>query len=433
MTIPVFTAVTGAPWEAKLVAALERSDHGITVARRCVDLADLISAAASGAARAVLLSADLRRLDREAVARLAKSGVAVVGLVSPGDESATARLRQLGIGVVASADADTAAIVEAVRQGVAGLNGAADLTLADPRPGPARPGDVTPAGSSAGVGEVPPDAGPVARARLVAVWGATGAPGRTTVAVGLADEAARLGVSTMLIDADSYGGVVAQVLGLLDDVPGLAAAARQASMGTLTDQSLAGYALRLGPNLSVLTGIARPDRWPELHADALRTVFEIARTGVGLIVVDCGFSIESDEEIVYDTMAPRRNGATLSALEQADLTLCVRAADPVGLQRMFRALSDLRAELPALSPRIVLNKVRKGVIPGDPRRELAEAVHRYAGRDDPIYLPFDQRAVDAALAIGKTLGESAPGSGLRIALADMASDLVGVRRSRRRR
>ena len=62
----------------------------------------------------------------------------------------------------------------------------------------------------------------------MAVWGPTGAPGRTTVAVGLADEAARLGISTLLVDADVYGGVVAQVLGLLDESPGLAGAARLA-------------------------------------------------------------------------------------------------------------------------------------------------------------------------------------------------------------
>src|ERR1019366_10177289 len=45
--------------------------------------------------------------------------------------------------------------------------------------------------------------------RLVAVWGPTGAPGRTTVAVVLATEAARLGCPSLLADADCYGGVIA--------------------------------------------------------------------------------------------------------------------------------------------------------------------------------------------------------------------------------
>ena len=65
------------------------------------------------------------------------------------------------------------------------------------------------------------------------MWGPTGGPGRTTVAVGVSDEAARLGVNSLLVDADVYGGVVAQVLGLLDESPGIAAACRLASNGTL--------------------------------------------------------------------------------------------------------------------------------------------------------------------------------------------------------
>ena len=67
--VPVLAAVTGASWEAALVSALERAPAGITVVRRCVDLPDLLAAASVGTARAVLLSAGLRRLDREALSR----------------------------------------------------------------------------------------------------------------------------------------------------------------------------------------------------------------------------------------------------------------------------------------------------------------------------------------------------------------------------
>ena len=97
MTVPVLAAVTGASWEAALVAGLERTPTGITVVRRCVDLADLLAAASTGTARAALLSAELRRLDRDALARLSAARVAVVGLFSPGDEEAETRLRQLGV------------------------------------------------------------------------------------------------------------------------------------------------------------------------------------------------------------------------------------------------------------------------------------------------------------------------------------------------
>ena len=56
----------------------------------------------------------------------------------------------------------------------------------------------------------PPEAEP---GRVVVVWGPQGAPGRTTVAAGLAGVLAARGAETVLVDADPYGGAVAQHLG----------------------------------------------------------------------------------------------------------------------------------------------------------------------------------------------------------------------------
>ncbi|HEX3814883.1 MAG TPA: hypothetical protein VHX59_18770 [Mycobacteriales bacterium] len=425
MAVPVLTAVTGAVWEVELVSQLDRADHGVTVVRRCVDLADLLAAAAAGQARAALLSADLRRLDRDAVTRLSSAAVAVVGLINPGDEEGERRLRQLGVRYVLPADAGAEAISAAVLEAVEGfVDGAAGQLMANPHAA-ARTDSPEPQSE-----ELPPLVGP---GRVVAVWGPTGAPGRTTVAVGLADEAARLGVPTLLVDADVYGGVVAQVLGLLDESPGVAAAARQAASGTLDVAALARIAFSVGSSLRVLTGIARADRWPELRPSSMEAVLDIARAMGPLTVVDCAFSVEQDEEIVYDTMAPRRNGATVAALESADVVLCVASADPVGLQRAVRALTELRDVLPGVTPRVVVNRVRRGVIPGDPRREVAAALARYAGVSDPVFLPHDGSAADSALRVGKTLAEVAPGSPLRAALTELARSLAGIPAGPRRR
>jgi Flp pilus assembly CpaE family ATPase len=414
MAVQVFTAVTGAAWESALVGALDRSDHGVTVVRRCVDVSELLAAAATGTGQAALLSAELRRLDGDAVARLTAAGVAVVGLVEPGDERAADRLRQLGVVHVLPADADAEVIAQALREAVAGAP-AAPRDIADP--GAALPALGVPA---------PDTERPAGPGRLVAVWGPTGAPGRTTVAVGLADEAARLGVSSLLVDADVYGGVIAQVLGLLDDSPGLAGAARQASSGTLDSASLVRLAWAVRPQLRVLTGLARADRWPELRPRAVTTVLEEARRLAELTVVDCAFSLEDDEELSFDTAAPRRNGATLAVLEAADTVVCVSGADPVALQRSVRALDDLREVLPGVEPVLVVNQVRRGPVAGDPRREIAAALERFSGREVAFFLPADRRATDAALAAGRTLAEVAPGSALRGGLRTMAASLAQV-------
>jgi Flp pilus assembly CpaE family ATPase len=255
------------------------------------------------------------------------------------------------------------------------------------------------------------------------------------VAVGLADEAARLGVPSLLVDADVYGGVVAQLLGLLDESPGIAAAARQAGAGSLDVASLARLAWAVQPRLRVLTGLARADRWPELRPPALVSVLTEARRLAELTVLDCGFCLEEDEELSFDTAAPRRNGATLTLLEEADEVLCVSGADPVALQRTVRALGELRQVLPGVDPVVVVNQVRRGPVPGDPRREIAMAVERFSGTGVRWFLPADRRATDAALAAGRTLAEVAPGSALRTALRALATELTGLpaQPARRRR
>ncbi|MGY1781260.1 AAA family ATPase [Geodermatophilus sp. SYSU D01036] len=415
MALQVVTAVTGAPWEAALVGALDRADHGVTVVRRCVDASDLLATAATGTAQAALLSADLHRLDGDAVARLTAAGVAVVGLADPADQRAGDRLRALGVGTVLPTDAPAEDVVRALRDAVAG-GPAAGRDVADPRaalPAPALPGPE-------------PEEQRPPRGRVVAVWGPTGAPGRTTVAVGLADEAARLGVPTLLVDADVYGGVVAQVLGLLDESPGLAGAARQAAAGTLDGAALTRLAWSVRPDLAVLTGLARADRWPELRPAAVAAVLTEARRAADLVVVDCAFNLEEDEELSFDTAAPRRNGATVTVLESADDVLCVSGADPVALQRTIRALGQLRDLLPEVEPAVVVNQVRRGPVPGDPREEIAGALERFAGRAVRAFLPADRRATDAALASGRTLAEVAPGSPLRAALRSLAAGLAQV-------
>ena len=417
--LPVLTAVSDTAWESRLVAALERGDLGVRVVRRCVDLADLLAMAATGQARAVLLSADLRRLDRDALTRLSVAGVAVVGLVLPGDEEAERRLRQLGITGVLPSDASpetiSAAVIEAV---VTATPSPTNLSgLSEPR---------------AALPDTPPG-GPVqdqpllpGTGRVMAVWGPTGAPGRTTVAVGVATELAALGWPTLLIDADPYGGVVAQVLGLLDESPGLAAACRQANSGNLDAPALAALARQLTPTLRVLTGITRADRWPELRPAALEVVLALATSLAAVTVVDCGFCLEQDEELSFDTLAPRRNGATLAVLEQAETVLVVGSADPVGLQRLVRGLAELREAVPAVAHRVVVNRVRSTAVPGNAAAEVRAALSRYAGVDEVHLVPADVAGLDAALAAGRTLVEQSPGSPARKALQALAAALVGA-------
>jgi Flp pilus assembly CpaE family ATPase len=222
-----------------------------------------------------------------------------------------------------------------------------------------------------------------------------------------------------------YGGTIAAQLGLLDESPGLAAACRLAAGTRLDGAALAGLCWQLRTDLRILTGVPLASRWTELRPAGISAVLRAARELADTTVVDCGFCLETDEELSFDSLAPRRNGATLAVLDEADCVVVVGAADPVGMQRVVRGLAELRdAEIEA-TPWVVLNKVRRGVVPGNPRDELVAALDQFAGCTPAALLPYDRDALDAALASGRSLGEARPNSPLRKAVIDLAADLLG--------
>jgi MinD-like ATPase involved in chromosome partitioning or flagellar assembly len=438
MRLAVLTAADAAAWEARLLVGVESGELGVEVVRRCVDVVELVAVAISGQARAAVLSAGLRRLDADAVDRLIAAGVVPVGVVPRGDPSAEDGLRAMGVLHLVQDDAAPEVFAAVIEQAVRELDGAAAPARAV-RTGRSFGHPVAAAATLTGPlepGSAPP---PMAarRGSVVAVWGPTGAPGRTTVAVTLADELARLGLESLLVDADTYGGVVASVLGLLDDSPGLAAACRQAGSSRLGLVELAELCWQLSPRLRVLTGIPRADRWAELRTSSIPGVLAAGRQLADVTVVDCGFCLEADEELSFDSMAPRRNGVTLALLDEADLVVAVGSADPVGLQRLVRGLGELRdaeIETPVWP---VLNRVRRAAVPGDPAKELAAALARFTGLRPAALLPYDQSALDAAISAGRTLAESRPDSALRRAVQEMAQSIRGApdtpTRGRRRR
>lgn len=413
MSIPV---VTVGDSRDDLVGGLERLHGPVSVVRRCSELAELLAACQSGLARAAVVAAGSEELTASLVDRLSAVGVVVIALTDNPEE--TVRLRTIGVAAEARA-VDAAALAARISAAVAQLSGTGE------GPGPAA-GDGAPPVAAAG--QVPRSSGahtvtasPGAKGRIIAVWGPAGAPGRTLVAANIAGELAAEGHSVLLVDADSYGASVAALLGLLDEAAGLAQACRLADQGLLDADALLRIATTVPTKagaLRVLTGITRADRWTELRAAALTLVLERAREIADVTVVDTGFCLEADDELGFDSGAPRRNAATLRSLELADTVFAVGAADSIGVPRLVRGLAELRAAVPQAAPQVVLNKVRTSAVGRSPERQLRAAWERY-GPSAPLsaFLPSDPAASDAALLSGALLLESAPESELRHAIA----------------
>ena len=267
--------------------------------------------------------------------------------------------------------------------------------------------------------------------RVITVWGPAGAPGRTTIAIGLAAELAARGHAVCLLDADTYGGTVAPALGLLDESPGFAAACRLAGSDALSATELDRVAQSAlgagGVPFSVLTGIGRPHRWPELSAARVTTVLEHCRRWRSVVIVDAGFSLETDEEVSSDLVASRRNAATIAALRASDDVVAVGAADPVGLARLLRTHADLLETVDTARVHIVANRVRASVLGIDPHGQVRQTLDRFAGIGDAVLIDDDRDAADAALLTARPVPAAAPRSALSRGIGEL-SDRLGFAR-----
>lgn len=377
----------GAAWESTALTRLgDRPD--VVVLKRCVDVPDLLASAAAGQADVAVVAIDAPGLDHAAVDHLRGHGVRPVAVLPGGPDLDAAALRATRIGVRALVgDHELAALPDLVAAGE-------------------EPDDTVVRGDRALAEEPVP--GPGEAGLVVAVWGPAGAPGRTTLATGLAAEIGRHH-RTVLVDADPWGGAVAQQLGIVDEASGLLTAARLVASGQLPER-FGSVQRSLDHRLTVVTGLPRADRWVEVRAGVVDHLLDVAR-GHGVTVVDTGASLERDPAL--DAGRTGRNSMTIEALEAADEVVVVGSADPVGLSRLARGLVELREAVGDVAPRVVVNRMRPTL--GWSEQSIASMLGGLAAAGRLHFLPDDRAAVDRALVAGRSLaevGDSAVGRGV---------------------
>lgn len=415
-------------------------EHGHVIVARPANVRELLAVIDRHTPEALIVGATPGTLTAELLAASDSAGIRVVALAATDHERRY--VAGLGLHEVVDADADWPDI-EAVLM----LGGAVPLRIddspapapepdrADPEPRPARStarqrrsrhrtdpaGAADPAGLPDALEAVADDttAGLTGTGTVIAVWGPAGAPGRTTLAINIAAEIAAAGHTVVLADVDTYSGSIAPSLGLLDEAPGFAAACRLAGSDALTRAEFERIAHRYNSPRGafwVLTGIGQPSRWPELSAERVGGAIESLRHWADYVVLDTGFSLESDEEISSDLFAPRRNAATLSALGSADRIVACGLADPVGMARFLRAWADLTEVITTHRVHVVMNRVRASAVGLGAGNQVTSALRRFGGIDAAALVPHDQAALDAAVLTGRTLRDAAPRSPARLGI-----------------
>ncbi|WP_235736744.1 hypothetical protein [Nocardioides alcanivorans] len=392
----------GAAWE-EIALRVIGPGTGVVVVKRCIDLHDLLASATSRQADVAVVAASAEGLDHGAVDHLHRAGVAVVVVAEHARENTVEHGRRAGVDLVLD-ETQVSDLPDRVR-GLRSATGSDDL-------------DAMPTGPVRSRGTAP----------AVAVWGPTGAPGRTTVALGVAGALAARGQDPLLLDLDPYAGTVAQHLGVLDDVSGLLASSRRLVAGDLTSAFVA--LQRRGAGMRLLTGLPRADRWTELTHGLAEELLQLGRRQ-GPVVADLGWCLEEDRAAVH-TGRPGRHDLTRDAVAAADVVLVVGTADPIGLTRLVRALAELREQTVVTTPHVVVNRMRRslGWEPG----QVADLLGRCGPLHGISFLPDDRGTLDRAMVAGRgitELGESDLSRGFD-ALVDAALPGIpaGVKRRR---
>jgi len=167
--------------------------------------------------------------------------------------------------------------------------------------------------------------------RIVAVWGPTGAPGRSTVAAALAGALAQAG-RVVLVDADLLRGSLGILLGA--GVGGnLASASRfPPPPGSPCPPD---HLFPHHTGFAVLRGVPGPAQGVSADPDGLAALLERLRRAFDLVIVDVGWALPDH---------PHGPGH-LAALRSADIVLVVAAATRLGI-------SDSLLQYPVLAERL---------------------------------------------------------------------------------
>ncbi|WP_413335620.1 DNA-binding response regulator [Brevibacterium sp. GP-SGM9] len=370
----------------------------VSIVARPADDVELLALCRTGDADVAIVGEYFPGLDAEVIAAVSAAGVKVLGF--GGD---TANLNALGMSASVSSTADAATIAQAI-------DDVRDSTVVPPRPS-------VPPGAREGVGTI------------VTVWGTGSAPGRTLTAVNLGDHGARQGHRSVVVDADTVSAMVATTLGLTEESAHLASLCRRETEKSppLDLNSLPHAAIR--EDFHAITGLTRPERWPEIRGSVLAAVLARLVKMFDLVVVDVSDRVDPDDDLAdpfYD-----RHCATRAALDAADVVVVLAAGNPIGLQRLVKLLGTERAEAMREKMRIGITKVRSGAVGHPAEARIREVLHRFVKVEADFLFSDDRATADAAMLAGHTLHEENPKSVLSQEIAEAVGQLLPGRKRAR--
>ncbi|MDO5060400.1 MAG: cellulose synthase operon protein YhjQ/BcsQ [Actinomycetaceae bacterium] len=300
------------PYEAEVVRELNKHAAKFHVIRRCADAADARASLQAGLSRILIADADATGLDATFLDDMSALGVFTLLLVADALENPT-------LGESARCEyGDPQDVIQTltlgVKQHLFGL-----------------PTELP---------ELETTAETDFDGKTIAFWGTHGAPGRSTLALNFAYQLSQTAQPVTLLDLDLQAPSLLQMTGEEPGGPGLSAALGLRNRGELDRQTLQEITYELDPNLHLLAGLTRADKWRQVSAEGLGDLLELCARQSHL-VLDLGAGLgEADPSQL--TFVPSREDINQMLLSTADIVIVVAKADAIGLTRLGHVLDDAK-------------------------------------------------------------------------------------------
>jgi MinD-like ATPase involved in chromosome partitioning or flagellar assembly len=230
----------------------------------------------------------------------------------------------------------------------------------------------------------------------VCVWGPTGSPGKSTLALNLACELASSGKQVLLLDLDTYSASIGTLLGVAEPGPGVAAAARLVGQDRLDSEQFLRLAIKyqVGKGaMSVLAGLSSELRWPELTAEKVRGIISLATQNYDYVILDVASPLEAGLKHVGGVVD--RNVSTRTALEVCTRSIAVFNADQIGVKRLCDSFAQMSQLAP--SPILIANRFRTTALGSGAKQQIKDALLEMCQSEVNWFIPEDRASCDRAV------------------------------------
>ena len=327
----ILLALADQTWQLEAMTTLNEQAQ-LKIKRRCVDSVDLMAGIHLGLANKIIISADFPNLNSETIVNAKKLGCDIYGLFLQDDLDSIEKLN--GFGILQNYVINQSEVEKSLKQLISHLLNITDIDKFSNDPEVFK--------------EIP---------GLICVWGTSGSPGRTSVAINIAFSLADKNSPTLLIDLDAIAPSVNSSLGLVSEVPGISSVVHDALKGRLSTQSIEKNVIEVNPGLHVLTGITNPKRWPELRTEGLLQVLNMCSQIYSNIICDLSAVLpESSDQSLNEVDIFKRFDHIPKVLEMSSKNIFVLSATPLSLIRASESLEALR-EITKKEPLVIVNKV----------------------------------------------------------------------------